>query len=149
MGTEVGWVALCPAPPAVFLSVGQAWTDIPKEKPLWLLICNCLKTANMEFVQWNWLKSHLYSDQPVLRRTLTLLLLQCVGLIGCRTWAHAQITVSWILLDFKTLISDYWYFLWITRLPNTQHSTRHKYNISPFLCFILIVFILKCSSCNV
>lgn len=30
MGTEVDWVALSPAPPAVFLSVGQAWNDIPK-----------------------------------------------------------------------------------------------------------------------
>lgn len=27
---EVDWVALSPAPPAVFLFVGQAWNDIPK-----------------------------------------------------------------------------------------------------------------------
>lgn len=30
MGMEVDWVALSPAPPGVFLSVGQAWNDIPK-----------------------------------------------------------------------------------------------------------------------
>lgn len=27
---EVDWVALSAAPPAAFLSVGQAWNDIPK-----------------------------------------------------------------------------------------------------------------------
>ncbi len=52
---EVDWVALSPAPPGVFLSVGQAWNDIPKraEGKSLRLICNCLKTGNMEFVQWN------------------------------------------------------------------------------------------------
>lgn len=59
MGLRADQTVLSPAPPAVSPSIGQAWNGIPERAEGQIIkddlksTCNCLKTCNMEFVDWN------------------------------------------------------------------------------------------------